>query len=214
LREEKNPDIQAAAIASLGPYTKGETREKLLEYLNSTSYRNVLADAALNAMRAQDDATYVAPIREALEKKEAAFTTGSLSRGLENLAYLARNEEKKDSVREFLLNYVNSKKKRVQLAAINSLGTLGDAKAIAALEKFTSGSKTSPERVAAEKALASLRDTKKPSVELGSLRNEVLNLQKENKDLRKEFDDFKKKMETVAGSATNKTSKSVKTQKR
>jgi len=209
LRDEKNPEIQAAAIRSLGPYARSEVHAKLVEYLNSTSYRNQLADAAVSAMRAQDDASYIEPLREALQTKETAFTTSGFSRGLENLAYLARNEEKKDSLREFLLGFVDSKKKRVKLAAINALGTLGDAKAIAPLETFTSGTKESPERTAAEKSLASLRDTKKPSVELGALRNEVLALQKENKDLRKEFDELKKKVDATSAAAgkTNKTLK-------
>jgi HEAT repeat protein len=158
----------------------------------------MLADAAINAMRAQDDPGYLAPLKETLQQNEPAFTTGGFARGLENLAWLARNQEKKDAVREFLVGYVNSKKQRVQLATINALGTLGDPKAIAVLEKFTTAKKESPERVAAEKSLTSLRDTKKPSAELGTLRSEVLNLQKENRELRKEFDELKKRLDVVA----------------
>jgi aminopeptidase N len=96
------------------------------------------------------------------------------------------------------LGKVNSPKRRVQLSAINGLGTLGDARAIAALEKFTMDSKEGAERSAAERAVATLRDTKKPSAEVGTLRTEVLNLQKENRDLRKEFDDLKKKIEALS----------------
>src|SRR5207248_462797 len=118
-------------------------------------------------------------IRSTLQKGESAFTTGGFSRGLETLAYLARNEDKKDAVREFLIAHVNSKKSRVQLAALNALGTLGDTKAMAVLEKFTGSTRESPERAAAEKALTNLRDAKKPAVELGTLRKEVLDLQKQ-----------------------------------
>ena len=217
LEEEKNPDIKALALVSLGAYGKPEIHEKLLDALNSTSYRNILADAAINAMRAQDDPSYIGPLRETLQKKETAFTTAGFSRALENLAHLARNEEKKDSLREFFVGYVNSNKKRVQLAALNGLGTLGDSKAIAVLEKFTNAGKESPERIAAEKSLASLRDAKKPSVELGQIRNEVLNLQKENRALRKDFDDLKKKLEATAPAAasrTNKTATPLKSPKR
>ena len=207
LKEEQNPDIKAVALLSLGAYAKPDVRETLLDSLNSDSYRNLLTETAINAMRAQDDPGYIGPVREILQKKEAAFTTPGFSRGLENLGYLARNEEKKESVREFLMGYLNSKKTRVQLAAINALGSLGDPKAIAALEKFTGGSKESAERIAAEKALTSLRNTQKPSAELGQLRNEVLGLQKENRDLRKEFDDLKKKLEAMPAPPVSKTSK-------
>ena len=214
LEDEKNPDIKILAVNSLGAYSKPEVREKLLELLNSKSYRNMLADAAINAMRAQDDAGYIDPLRETLKQRETAFTTGGFGRGLENLAYLARNEAKKDSVRELLTGYVDSKKTRVQLAAINALGTLGDPKAIAVLEKYTSQSKEAPERAAAERAIASLRDAKKPSVELGVLRSEVLTLQRDNRDLRKEFDDLKKKLDAMSPpSANNKTNQARSTLK-
>jgi len=207
LKDEKNPDIRAVALTSLGAYQKPEVREELLKALSSTSYRNNLADAAIGAIRGQDDASYIAPLLDVLQKKEADFTSGGFGSGLSTLAFLARDEETKDTVREFLLSKVNSSKRRVQQAAINGLGTLGDAKAIAALEKFTSASKESPERAAAERAVVTLRDTKKPSEQVGTLRNEVLTLQKENRDLRKEFDDLKKKIEALTKGADSKSVK-------
>jgi hypothetical protein len=120
-------------------------------------------------------------------------------------------------VREFLAARLNHPKKRVQQAAIAALGTLGDAKAIAVLEKFTSAPKESPERTAAEKAITSLRDTRKPGAELGTLRNEVLTLQRENRELRREFEEFKKKIEAATPkpgeTKSGKTSTPVKTKK-
>jgi len=109
----------------------------------------------------------------------------------------AREQQKKETVREFLLKHVNDKRKPIQLAAINALGTLGDAKALSVLEKFAEAPKESSDRAAAEKAVASLRDSRKTSVELGTLRNELLSLQKENRELRKQFDDLKKKIEAA-----------------
>ncbi len=213
LADEKNPDIQAVAIGSLGAYARPELREKLLGYLRSGSYRNVLADAAIGAIRSQSDAAYVEPLRETLQRREAAFTSGGFARGLNALAFLARNEEKKDGVREFLTGFLASKKPPVQRAAIAALGTLGDPKAIGVLEPFANGAKDSPERSAAEKALAALRDAKKPSAELGALRGEVLNLQKENRDLRKDLDDLKKKIEALAKPAEVKPAKPTATAK-
>jgi aminopeptidase N len=210
-REEKNPEIKALAIAALGAYQKPEVKDLLLQNINSESYRSVLASAAVNGIRAQDDASYVAPLLEVLRNKGTNFTTGGFARGLDTLAWLARNEENKNGVREFLVGFVNSPKRRVQLAAIAALGTLGDAKAIAVLEKFTNAPKESPERTAAEKSLVSLRDTKKPSAELGNLRSELLSLQRENRDLRKELDDVKKKLDALGSkpaAAPEKESKS------
>ena len=148
--------------------------------------------------------TDLQPVLNTLKEREMQFTSGGLARGLETVAFLARNEKNKDPYREFIVEHVNSKKQRVQLAAINALGTLGDPKAVAVLEKFTAGVKESPERSAAERAIAAVRDQKKPGVELGTLRTEVMNLQKENRDLRKELDELKKKVDAVAPKADEK----------
>jgi len=209
LASDKNPEIKVLALQSLGAYARPEVREILIESLNSTSYRNVVGNAAISAMRLQDNPVYIQPILDTLRDNEAAFTTGGFARGLENVAYLARNEEKKDTVREFLVSHINSQKQRVQLSAINALGTLGDPKAMVVLEKFTAGAKENPERVAAEKSLASLRDARKPFIELATLRNEVLDLQRENRQLRKDFDELKKKLEAALGSPSSKPNKST-----
>ena len=197
LTEEKNPDIQSVAIASLGAYAKPEVHDTLLRFLNSTSYHNSLAEAAVGAIRAQDDAGYVAPLLTMLRGRQGELESGGFVRGLSALASLARNDEKKEPVREFLLEQLNSPRKRVQLAAMNALGALGDAKAIPALEKFAAGPKEARERTTAERAITLLRETRKPSAELGTLRGEVMTLQKENRDLRKELDDLKKKVDAL-----------------
>jgi aminopeptidase N len=199
VEHEKNPDILSTAIRSLGGYAKPETQATLLRFLNSESYRNELAGAAISAMRSQDDPAYVTPLIEALSKREAEFTSRGLGQGLGALAYLARNEEKKDLVREFLTGYVNHPKKNIQLAAINALGVLGDPRAVGVLEKFATASKESPERAAAEKAVTELRAGRKPVDDFKNLRDEMLNLQKQNRDLRKEMDDLKKKVAAAEG---------------
>jgi aminopeptidase N len=195
LDHEKNPDIVAASIRSLAGYAKPEVHDALLKFLNSQSYRNELADAAINAAREQDDPAYIAPLIDTLGKREKDFTSHGFAQGLSALAYLARNEEKKEQVREFLTRYVNSRKRTVQMASINGLGTLGDPKAMAVLEKYATASKESHERTAAERALTELRAARKPVDDFKNLRQEVMDLQKTNRDLRKELDDLKKKVE-------------------
>jgi aminopeptidase N len=195
LDTEKNPAILSTSIRSLAGYAKPEVHDALLKYLNSHSYRNELADAAINAAREQADPTYLAPLLDTLLKGETNFTSRGFAQGLGALAYLAHNEEKKDQVREFLIRYVNSRKKAVQLASLNALGTLGDPKAIPVLEKYATASKESRERTAAEKALAELRAARKPVDDFKNLRQEVLDLQKANRDLRKDLEALKKKAE-------------------
>ena len=68
--------------------------------------------------------------------------------------------------------------------------------------EIASAQKDSPQRTAAEKSLTALRDNRKTSVELGALRNELLSLQKENRDLRKDMDDFKRKLDAALPKTT------------
>ena len=81
------------------------------------------------------------------------------------------------------------------------------------LEKFSLLPKASRERVAAERALTALRETRKPSAELGSIRTELLTLQRENRELRKEMDDLKKKLEALTPALTTKDGKPEKVDK-
>jgi aminopeptidase N len=191
---EKNPDIVSSALRGLGGYAKPAVHDTLLRFLDTPSYRNELADAAISAMRSQDDPVYIIPLMETLSTHQAEFTSRGLSQGLSVLAYLSRNEEKKETVREFLVDHVNDKRRTVQVAAINALGTLGDPKAIAVLEKFTTAAKESRERTAAERAITDLRAARKPTDDFKNLRQEVLDLEKANRDLRKELDELKKQV--------------------
>jgi aminopeptidase N len=197
LAQEQNPDIVAQAIRSLGGYGKPDVRDPLVQFLRSTSFRQVLAEAAINAMRAQDDPSYLAPLSEVLAKRVGDFTSWGFGQGLDTLAYLARKEEKKDDVRQLLIGFVNHKRDRIRRAAMNALGTLRDPKAIAVLQKFATAVKESPDRTAAERAVADLRAADKPVDDFKNLRNEVLELQKQNRELRKDLDELKKKLEAL-----------------
>ena len=82
LREEKNPDILSAVLRNLGGYAKPEVREELLKFLNSQSYRNELAGAAISGLRLQDDPSCIAPLLETLGRTETNFTSHGFAQGL------------------------------------------------------------------------------------------------------------------------------------
>lgn len=207
LQTEKNPDITASAIRGLGGYAKPEVHDALIKFLNSDSYRNELAVAAIGGIRSQDNPAYIQALLETLSNRKDAFTSRGLAQGLSTVAYLARNEEKKDAVRRFLIDHVNDKKKTVQRAAIGALGTLGDPQAIAVLETFASASRETPERTAAERAISDLRAGRKPVDDFKNLRQEVLELQKSNRELRKELDTLKRTTEAKAATTTTEKGK-------
>ena len=208
LSADSNPDVKAAALSTLSPSEGPEVRQNLLQALDTVSFRNVVADAAIQVMRLKDDPAFIQPIHETLRDKEAHFTTVSLGKGLQAVAWLARNSENKAQLREFLLHHLKSQKSRLRLAAINSLGVLGDMKALPVLETFASADKASPERNAAEKAVAALRDLKPPSAELGT-RGELLKLQNESRTLRKEVDNLNKKLDALAPQPAQKNGRPV-----
>ncbi len=209
LSADSNPDVKAAALSTLLLSERPEVRQNLLQALDTVSFRNVVADAAIQVMRLKDDPAFIQPIHETLRDKEAHFTTVGLGKGLQAVAWLARNSENKAQLREFLLHHLKSQKSRLRLAAINSLGVLGDMKALPVLETFASADKASPERNAAEKAVAALRDLKPPSAELGTLRGELLKLQNESRTLRKEVDNLNKKLDALAPQPAQKNGRPV-----
>lgn len=193
---EKNPAIREEAIRGLGKYPGKETGKLLLKYLRSESYRNRLAGAAIGAIRALDDPEYVEPLRKGLANREKAFTSRRFGEGLEALAYIARHRENKKEVRLFLAEYADHPKKEIQRRAIVALGILRDPAAIPLVESFVgSGEEKNRLERAAEGALGKLRDARKLPVELGALREEVLQLKEESEKVREELEDLKKKLE-------------------
>jgi aminopeptidase N len=203
LQTEKNPDILSPAIRSVAGYAKPEVDTTLIKYLNTESFRNELAGTAVGAMRTQDDPSLVQPLMDTLKKRASEFRSFGLANALDTVAYLARNQENKDAVREFLATYLDSEKRNVKLGAMRALGTLGDPRAIGALEKFSNAYKDSPERTTAARAVADLRAGRKPVDDFKNLRQEVLDLEKANRDLKKDLDDLKKKVESAAKATTN-----------
>ncbi len=198
LERENNPAIQAAAICGIGGYAKPSIHQAILKFLNSQSYRNELADAAISACELQDDSAYLAPVLQTLTNRGPEFTSHGFAKGLRTAAYLARNETDKKAVREFLAARLDDKRIVVRLAAIEALGTLRDPKAIASLQKFATASRSSPQRATADRALSELRSVRKPADDFKNLRQEVLDLQQQNRDLRKDLDDLRKKFEAAA----------------
>lgn len=199
---EKNPDIRATAIGTLAAYGGPEIRQMLLDGLQTASYRNRIADAAVRAMRDQADPNYIKPIFEALQSNGSRFGSHSYGQALGALAWLARDQENKDQVRELLLESLEDPRRPVRMAAISGLGRLGDRRAIPALQKIASSSRQNRELSAADAALAELRKDVKPGEELGSLRKEILDLQNANRELKEQFEEIRKQFEAMKPPAT------------
>ena len=193
---EKNPAILATILRALGPYQTPEIREILVKFLDTPSHRERLCEAALNAMKTQDDPAFVATLTESLRNRAATLPASTIAAELDTLGTLQRNEPNKDAVRSLLLEYLKDPRERVRLAAITGLGNLEDTRAIAALEIFTKARADRPEKTTAEKALEKIRGARKPSEELKGLRTEISDLQKAGRDLKKDLEVLQKKLES------------------
>jgi uncharacterized protein YlxW (UPF0749 family) len=75
---------------------------------------------------------------------------------------------------------------------------LEDPRAIPLLQTFASASKTLPEQPAAETSLETIRAARRPPDNLQELRESILDLQKENRQLRKDLEDLQKKLESTS----------------
>jgi HEAT repeat protein len=193
---EKNPAIVATALRALAPYQTPAVRELLARSLGKESYRERLAEGAINAIKAQDDPALLPVLMGSINGRLSKIHAGPLPAALETAGMLARNEQNKNEVRELLLGHLDHPREAVRVAAISGLGNLEDPRAIAALETFSGASAFKPEKSSAEKALEKIRAARKPSEELKGLRTEVTELQKSAGDLKKELETLKKKLET------------------
>ena len=197
LANEKNPSIRARAIGGLPGHDDKAARALIDEALDSTSFRHQLADAAVSALRKQENPANLAKVRNALENDGTKFTSRGYANALGALGHLARNQKKKAATRKFLVDHVNNPKQRIALAAIGALGQLGDPKALAVLEKFTGGAENDPARKAAEQAIEKMRAARKPADDYKNLRKEVTSLKQANSKLTKELVDLKKRFDAA-----------------
>ncbi len=207
LATERNPDIEAQSIRALGKYARADARQLLLPLLQSKSYRNSLLDAAIAAISARNDPDDIVPLREALDARKTEMTSRGFAEGLDALASLALNCDKKDEARDFILGYVNDKRDAIQIGAIRALGTLQDRRAIPVLQSFAGASRENATQRAAASALESIRSARQRGDNLTELRQSVLDLQNQVQKLRRDLESSQKKADAKkkgrAGSGRN-----------
>jgi aminopeptidase N len=174
-------------------------------WLGTNSYKSELASVVLSALRDREDPTVLPALLRAVQQLSSQWTTQVQAKGLSTLAWLARHQENKSAVREFISEHVRHPKQSIRRAAIKALGDLGDDPSIPLLRTFAEASKTSPEQTDAEASLKAIRDKRRPAPELGDLRREVTDLQKENRELKQSVEALKQKFEAIlpAKPATN-----------
>ncbi|MCP5526551.1 MAG: HEAT repeat domain-containing protein [Verrucomicrobiales bacterium] len=194
-----NPQLKREAILGLANQPQSGVDDRLLACLRVESFENLVAEAAIQALRTRDDARFVAPVQAALEERREAFRAGDYASALRTLAHLARHEEDRGAVREFLLAALDEPSPRVKRAAAAALGELGDPLAIPALETYVDTKGDGELAEAAKRAVADLKSKGTPDRELRDLRRELNELQRDNADLREELDHLKAAVRGLEG---------------
>jgi aminopeptidase N len=199
LQSEQNPEIVAVATAALARFSDADAERALLKQLDSHTFRNELAVAAIKAIENRRDPALVPHVLRTLQTRTRDFTTQGFGDGLRSLGSLAAPIDNKTEVREFLLSWVNDPRQSVQVAAIRGLGALGDARATAAVEAFTTASDT---RIAsaAKDAVKQLseRTTLDAPAEVVALRKELADLKEDKKKLAEDVAAIRKQLESLS----------------
>jgi aminopeptidase N len=212
LAKEKNPEIVATAVENLGRYHSAETRALVSRYLTSESFQKRLTLAAVEAMQMLDEPNFVEPLRDVLREGPHGWPARRFAGVLNTLAHLAREQEDRTNIREFLAGYVNHSHASIQTGAIRALGTLGDPKAIPILTTFLQGEPSDRIERTAREALDRLQEKKKLAPdEIIELRRTVEELKKEQQKTKGELEEIRKRLDARTENKTEDGTSSPKT---
>ncbi|MCP5520900.1 MAG: HEAT repeat domain-containing protein [Verrucomicrobiales bacterium] len=196
-----NPDLKRDVIGALDGCPDKGVSEQLIQLLEVDSFENLVAEAAIRAMRGRDDPAFIDPLLKTLRTRRDAFRSGDFGSALRTLAFLARHTEDRTAVKDFLVGATEERDHRVRRAALQALGDLGEDRAIPVLETFSGAGDDDGLAGAARDAINRLRSDKAPSAELNDLRREVLELKDANRQLRDDLDKLSKRVDASAAPA-------------
>jgi aminopeptidase N len=189
--EERNPMLQATLLTRYATQPNDPTaRQALLDAVQSTSERNIVATQAIEILRSLDERTAVPAI---LKRLQAAlpgdFPTRSFNTSMEALAFLAREDKESPAVLDFLLKQLHSPSEPIRRGAATALGSLGQPRAVAALQRLTDVPKpfADPVREAAEKSIQAIQSQQRGAPDLQKLWSELQAVQKKNQELEKDI---------------------------
>ena len=198
-RSEPNPGIRSVAIQGLAKFQDQPARDAILDGLRSESFRQEVAEAAMEAAGATQDETLLAPLVRVVQAKPDRFPSRVLATALRVAGRLGSLRDDKSEVRAFLEPWLHDARTPVQMAAIGALGDLGDRRAeplLVGLAKHGSADRVGQ---AAEKALESLRGKQAfVPAEVKELRGEVRRLEETQKRLLEKVDSLEKKAQARA----------------
>jgi len=197
LDKEPNPAIQSNAIATLAKFHGEPTRSKLIELLDSESFGDELALAAVDAMGRQNDPVYAVSLMKLMRDRGTELSARGLARAVATLAKLSKDTEMESECFDYVVSQLDHPKSTVQAAMISALGALGDRRGGAILDSYADSSDNRIKR-AAEKAIQTINE-KAPAApaEVVELRKSLRELEKETETMKEEFEAFRKQQDAA-----------------
>lgn len=190
--KEENPAIVAEAIRGLGSYRTEKSVAAVTKQLSSSSYRNELVLAAIEAVGKQRSAASISPVIDALTARGSELTAWTIGTGLKKLAEIGHDLDshtQRGEVERFIRGYLGHPKRQVRRMAIEALGKLGDPSSLSILETYADEEREDAISKAATAALKELRGSAPLAPkELKELRKLVGELRDESEKLREEVD--------------------------
>jgi aminopeptidase N len=198
LDRESNPGIQAAAIEALGKFQDDAAQQRIVQFLQMRSFRNQLADAAIEAIEAQNRPELAEPLMAEIERRRDEFSSRSLAAALVTLGRINRSIDDKSAIRDYIAGFLQDPRSPVRRGAINGLGALKDLSSAGLLESLAETERDEELAKAAKTALERLQEQSPLAPrEVAELRKQVTQLREESKSLKDQLETLQKQMQAL-----------------
>ncbi|MCC7430543.1 HEAT repeat domain-containing protein [bacterium] len=191
--KETSYHVKAACLRSLAKANKEGSLEFLKNAYSTPSYRDLIASAALDGIFTTKKIEAIDFVKSKAVHGEPTFARCTALRVLGSFGdYFP---EKANEIREYVEEFLKDKNMRVRFAVVDSLGKIGDAKAVASLEKYLANEPFGMLKRDFREAILKIRQTEKTKVPKASFEAEVNSIKDENKKLKEQLAELSAKLD-------------------
>ena len=179
---EKNPMIVARIVSSFASWPQ----QDVLPFLKVASYHDMIAIAAVEALRGQNRRDAAPALRAWLSEAGRRLQQKELGQALEALAFLSR-ETTDAGVQPFIASFLTDSRDSIRAAAARSLGQLGDPRSLPLLRGLASV-RRDPAAAAAGEAMAKIEASLAAPVQTQAAWKKVQDLTQKTEELEKKLE--------------------------
>ncbi len=179
---EKNPMILAEVVSAFAAWPQ----QDVLPFLKVPSYHEMVAVAAIEALRGQNRTDAAPALKDWLTAHGAKLQQRDMGRALQALAFLSR-DTKDPGVQPFLASFLTDNRETVRSATARALGTLGDPRSLPVLRGLASV-KRDPAAAPAAEAMAKIEASLTAPVQTQEAWRKVQDLTRKTEELEKKLE--------------------------